>query len=114
MDTGLLSVVIGVVGLVFAFLLFIWIKGKPTGTELMKEISDVIHAGAMVFLKREYSILVIFIIIVFALLSWKIQLEKGFWPGQSSIHSFLRWSCYGDVGGFSGFAWSWHCLLFVW
>jgi len=94
MDTGLLSVIIGVVGLVFAFLLFIWIKGKPTGTELMKEISDVIHAGAMVFLKREYSILVIFIIIVFALLSWKIQLETGL--------AFLGGAACSMLAGFFG------------
>ena len=52
MDTGLIAALIGAVGLIFALILFIWIKSKPTGTDLMREISDVIHQAAMVFLKR--------------------------------------------------------------
>ncbi len=77
MNTGMLSAGIGVVGLLFAVVLFFWIKGKSTGTETMKEISDVIHDGAMVFLKREYSILAIFIIFIFGLLAWKINLNTA-------------------------------------
>ena len=71
MGTGLLSAVIGVAGLVFALILFLWIRSRPSGTDSMKEISEVIHHGAMVFLRREYSILLVFIIIVFALLAWR-------------------------------------------
>ncbi|MFH1688364.1 MAG: sodium/proton-translocating pyrophosphatase, partial [bacterium] len=78
MDTGLLSALIGVVGFVFALILFFWIRSRPTGTALMTEISEVIHDGAMVFLKREYSILAIFIVVVFALLAWKIGLQTGY------------------------------------
>jgi K(+)-stimulated pyrophosphate-energized sodium pump len=43
------------------------------GNDLMKEIAGQIAEGAMVFLKREYSILAIFIVIVFLLLLWKIS-----------------------------------------
>ena len=46
MDTGILSAIIGAVGLVFALGLFFWIKSKPSGTELMQEISEVIHEAA--------------------------------------------------------------------
>ncbi|MCP4685742.1 MAG: sodium-translocating pyrophosphatase [bacterium] len=77
MDTGLMAAGIGVVGLIFAILLFVWIKSRSTGNETMTEIAHVIHDGAMVFLKREYTILVIFIIIVFALLAWRIHLNTG-------------------------------------
>ncbi|MFZ5980344.1 MAG: sodium-translocating pyrophosphatase [Candidatus Zixiibacteriota bacterium] len=77
MNLGLLSAVIGLVGLLFAIILYFMIRSKDAGTDLMKEISGVIHDGAMVFLKREYFILVIFIIVVFALLSWKIQLQTA-------------------------------------
>ncbi|MBU8933045.1 MAG: sodium-translocating pyrophosphatase [candidate division Zixibacteria bacterium] len=73
MDTGLLSVVIGIVGMIFAIGLFFWIRSKPAGNDLMQEISEVIHDGSMVFLKREYSILVIFILVVFGLLYWKVD-----------------------------------------
>ncbi len=77
MDIGLLAAIIGVAGLIFALILFSWIRSRPAGTDTMKEISDVIHHGAMIFLRREYSILLIFIVIVFALLSWRIQLQTG-------------------------------------
>ena len=94
MDIGLIAVIIGLVGLVFALILFLWIKSKPTGTDVMKEISDVIHDGAMVFLKREYSILIIFVIIVFALLAWRIQLETGL--------AFLGGAACSMLAGFIG------------
>ncbi|MFC1475140.1 sodium-translocating pyrophosphatase [Candidatus Zixiibacteriota bacterium] len=78
MDIGLLSAVVGVVGILFALILFTWIKSKPTGLDIMKEISDVIHDGAMVFLKREYSILAIFVVLVFGLLTWKTTPQTGY------------------------------------
>jgi len=95
MDTGLLSALIGAVGLVFALGLFFWIRSKPTGTDLMKEISEVIHDGAMVFLKREYSILVIFIIVVFGLLYWKVE------PSQTAF-AFLGGAACSMLAGFIG------------
>jgi len=77
MNLGLLAVLIGLVGLLFAIILYLWIRSRNAGTKIMQEISGVIHDGAMVFLKREYSILVIFIIVVFALLAWRIQLQTA-------------------------------------
>ncbi|KAA3636585.1 MAG: sodium-translocating pyrophosphatase [Calditrichaeota bacterium] len=77
-ETGLLSVIIGVAGIIFAMVLFMWIKSKSTGTDAMKEISDVIHDGAMVFLKREYTILVGFVIVVGILLFWKTTPETAY------------------------------------
>ncbi|HOP07026.1 MAG TPA: sodium-translocating pyrophosphatase [candidate division Zixibacteria bacterium] len=94
MDTGLLAALIGVVGFIFALALFFWIRSKPTGTDLMKEISEVIHDGAMVFLKREYSILVIFIVIVFALLAWKVQ--------PKTAYAFLGGAICSMLAGFIG------------
>ncbi|MEZ5359175.1 MAG: sodium-translocating pyrophosphatase [Candidatus Zixiibacteriota bacterium] len=72
-DVGISAAVLGVVGLLFALALFISIKKKSTGNQLMTELSNTIHDGAMVFLKREYTILFGFIVIVAALLSWKID-----------------------------------------
>ncbi len=94
MEVGLLAALIGVVGIIFALILFFWIRSKPTGTDVMKEISDVIHHGAMVFLRREYSILVIFVIVVFALLAWRIQLQTGF--------AFLGGAACSMLAGFIG------------
>jgi K(+)-stimulated pyrophosphate-energized sodium pump len=76
-SVGLWSVIIGVVGIIFALALFIWIRSRSSGTDTMREISNVIHHGAMVFLRREYGILIFFIIIVFVLLAWRIRVETA-------------------------------------
>ena len=60
--------ILGVVGIIFAFILYLTIKSKDAGNDLMKDIAAQIAHGAMVFLKREYSILAIFIVVVFVLL----------------------------------------------
>jgi K(+)-stimulated pyrophosphate-energized sodium pump len=67
----------GIGGLVFAALIYVYIMRFPPGSELMIELAEMIHKGAMVFLKREYSILVGFIVVVFLLLWWKIGLYTG-------------------------------------
>jgi len=72
MPPGCLAALIGIVGFVFALILFFWISGREAGTDVMKEISEHSHGGAMVFLRREYSILVIFIAVAFALLFWNM------------------------------------------
>ena len=62
-----LSPIIGIVGLGVAFVLFSGIMKQSPGNERMIEISQMIHEGAMTFLKREYTILAGFVAIVFAL-----------------------------------------------
>ncbi|MFQ6110865.1 MAG: sodium/proton-translocating pyrophosphatase, partial [Nitrospinota bacterium] len=64
----------GVLGLVLAGLIFLFIARQPAGNELMQSLAASIHEGAMVFLKREYSILAVFIVVVFVLLSLGIGL----------------------------------------
>ncbi len=60
---------IGLAGLILALIFYLYIRRMPVGNDLMKELSDSIHTGAMVFLKREYSYLLRFIIIVAASLA---------------------------------------------
>jgi K(+)-stimulated pyrophosphate-energized sodium pump len=55
-------------GLVVALIIYIRLKGKPDGNERMREIATLIHDGSMVYLKRQYTILVLFIIAVAILL----------------------------------------------
>lgn len=61
---------LGVLSLIIAFLIFLYVKKQPNGNTVMKELEEAIHDGAMAFLKREYSILILFIIVVFFLLAW--------------------------------------------
>lgn len=70
--------VFGTAGLLFALGLYVNLKRKSTGTDVMRELSETIAQGAMVFLRREYTILSVFIVIVFALLAWKISSWSGY------------------------------------
>jgi len=66
------SLWLGVIGLMFSFGLYTYVKGQPVGTERMAELADAIHDGAMAFLRREYMVLVPFIAIVAGLLYWLV------------------------------------------
>jgi K(+)-stimulated pyrophosphate-energized sodium pump len=61
---------LGIAGLIFSIGAYFNMKRYPAGDEQMQKIADKIHAGAFVFLKREYQIIFIFIIIVFAALTF--------------------------------------------
>ena len=68
-----LAPLLGGLGLVMAWLLYRHVVAQPTGTAAMVEIASQIHAGAMTFLRREYSILVWFMLLVAILLSFVIH-----------------------------------------
>jgi K(+)-stimulated pyrophosphate-energized sodium pump len=63
-----LSPYLGILGLLTAWIIYRVIVREPDGSDKMKSIASQIHIGAMTFLKREYSVLVFFIAIVFLLL----------------------------------------------
>ena len=54
----------GVAGLAVAFFIYLYISKQDAGNDKMKELAKLIHDGAMVFLKREYTILSGFILLV--------------------------------------------------
>lgn len=70
--------VIGVIGLVFAAIIYQMVKKYSSGEEKIKKIADAIHLGAMVFIKREYFMLSLFtlsiIILSYLFLGWKTAL----------------------------------------
>ncbi len=58
----------GVAALFFATILYFTIKKQSPGNEKMQELSSAIRKGAMAFLKSEYKVLIIFVIVVASLL----------------------------------------------
>ncbi|HET9481142.1 MAG TPA: sodium/proton-translocating pyrophosphatase, partial [Candidatus Polarisedimenticolia bacterium] len=60
--------ILGVAGMIFASLIYVNIVRRPAGNPRMLEIAEAIHSGAMAYLKRQYTILVIFVVVVAALL----------------------------------------------
>lgn len=71
------SPILGLLGLGIAFVLYTAVSKRPDGNERMREISGYIYEGAMAFLKREYQILVLFVVVVFLLLTWKVAWQTG-------------------------------------
>jgi len=58
---------LGTIGLVCAFVLYKLVLRYPEGEDNIKKIADQIHLGAMVFMKREYKMLVIFLAVLVVL-----------------------------------------------
>ncbi|MBL7225082.1 MAG: sodium-translocating pyrophosphatase [Desulfobacteraceae bacterium] len=85
---------IGILSLIIAFLIYNYVKKQPNGTPLMQELEDAIHTGAMAFLKREYSVLIIFIAVVFILLGWGIAWKTAI--------AFVTGAFLSMIAGFSG------------
>ena len=84
----------GLGGLFCSLLLYFYIKKSPAGTPEMVEISEAIHEGAMAFLKREYTILAGFIVIVFVLLFAFV--------GAHTAYAFLSGAVCSILAGYTG------------
>lgn len=84
----------GLFGLACAAWIYVSIRRINVTDPRMVEISDAIHHGAMVFLRREYSILAVFGMVVFLLLYWIISL----WTGVA----FLTGALSSVLAGFFG------------
>jgi len=83
------SPVLGVLGLVMAFLLYRHVVRQPDGSGAMVEISGQIHTGAMAFLRKEYSILVWFVVVVVGLLAWVISPFTALAVASGAVCSML-------------------------
>ncbi len=85
---------LGLGGLVFAGLLLVYVRSQPVGNETMEEIASAIYSGSMAFLKREYSVLLPFVLVVAALL-WMLI-------GQNTAIAFLFGAACSSLAGFIG------------
>ncbi|MBE9574499.1 MAG: sodium-translocating pyrophosphatase [Proteobacteria bacterium] len=85
---------LGIVGLIIAYLVYVYVKKQPNGTQIMQDLEGMIHSGAMAFLRKEYSVLVFFIAIVFLLL--------GFGISWRTAIAFVTGAFCSMLAGFSG------------
>jgi len=85
---------LGVLGLLIAYFIYLYVKKHPNGSQAMKDLEEMIHSGAMAFLKREYSALLFFIAIVFLLL--------GFGISWRTAIAFVTGAFCSMLAGFSG------------
>ena len=59
---------LGIIALIFTFVKSAWVAKQDPGSDRMVRIAKDIDEGAMAFLKAEYSILAIFVLIIAILL----------------------------------------------
>jgi len=64
MDLNLIPPILGGVGLIAALIVYLLVKRYPAGEEKVRLIADQIHRGAMTFMRREYSLLFIFALVL--------------------------------------------------
>jgi len=88
------SPILGFVGLGVASVLYFAVRRRPDGNEKMQEIAGYIYEGSMAFLRREYQILALFVLAVFALLAWQVA-----W--QTAV-AFISGAACSVVAGFAG------------
>jgi K(+)-stimulated pyrophosphate-energized sodium pump len=82
---------------IFAFVLIRAIAAKSPGDERMQRIAALIRQGAMAFLKVEYSVLAVFVIIMMALLALFLPAH-----GPQSAVSFLVGATLSAIAGWIG------------
>ena len=90
-----LPVILGVVGLFVALLIYRMILKYPAGEGKVAEIGDQIHRGAMVFMRREYTYLLIFVAVVSVLIFISDL-------GANTTFAFLLGAACSGVAGYIG------------
>jgi K(+)-stimulated pyrophosphate-energized sodium pump len=97
----LITTLIGsIAALIFALVLAIMILKKDEGTDRMKEISKYIQEGAMAYLKQQYKVIIIFLLVLFAVfmvLSFGFNLLSRFAP-----FAFITGGFFSGLSGFIG------------
>lgn len=73
----LIAGIAGLLAIAYAFIAVGKIRSFAVDNERVVELSGIIQKGAMAFLNREYRALVPFVVVVAALLAWKISLPTA-------------------------------------
>ncbi|MCV6606553.1 MAG: sodium-translocating pyrophosphatase, partial [Porticoccaceae bacterium] len=94
-NPALLPPLLGVVGLICAFFIYRIVVRYPEGEASIKKIADQIHIGAMVFMRREYTMLAIFAGVLLVLIFFSDL-------GQSTAIAFLVGALSSAIAGWLG------------
>ncbi|MEI2721002.1 MAG: sodium-translocating pyrophosphatase [Gemmatimonadales bacterium] len=73
----LYALAVGFAGLVATMVSFFAVKNRPAGSGVMQELAEQISLGAMAFLKREYVVLLPFLLVVAGLLGMAVGVKTG-------------------------------------
>ena len=93
-----LTPLVGLFGLICALTIFVINDRCSPGSAKMREISQSIHDGAMAFLKREYTILIAFVIVVAVLIGWQLNRETAICFVTGAACSILAGFHWDEIG----------------
>ncbi|MBI2134740.1 sodium-translocating pyrophosphatase [Candidatus Woesearchaeota archaeon] len=93
-DTSIVTLIIGLIAVVYAGYLSFKILRVNPGSEKMQQISDAIKEGAMAFMKRQYKTIAVFTVIIAAIL-W-------FLFGMPVASGFILGALLSGLSGFIG------------
>jgi len=94
MTYSLLPFVLGLLGLLSAFFIYLKVKSSSEGDGRVKEIGDEIHLGAMVFMSAEYKRLAVFCLVCVVALYFSL--------GWQTAVSFILGALCSGIAGFVG------------
>jgi len=94
MTYSLLPFVLGLLGLLSAFFVYLKVKSSSEGDGRVKEIGDEIHLGAMVFMSAEYKRLAVFCLVCIVALYFSL--------GWQTAVSFILGALCSGIAGFVG------------
>jgi K(+)-stimulated pyrophosphate-energized sodium pump len=95
-DITLVIPIAGLVGLAFAGYLTWYVFRKDVGTPEMQQIGDAIREGAMAFMKRQYTTIIVMSLLLGALIG--LFIEPKPWVGVSFLVGALSSSASGYIG----------------
>jgi K(+)-stimulated pyrophosphate-energized sodium pump len=98
MNQEIIPLIVGGFGLLMALVIYVLVSKMPAGEGKVAEIAQEIHEGAMVFMRREYSLLLIFVVVIL------IGLYVGFGDWHTPFAFVLGAFCSGIAGYFGMFA----------
>ncbi|RLC37646.1 sodium-translocating pyrophosphatase [candidate division Kazan bacterium] len=90
----LFATIAGVVAIIFAFVLVVWVLSRPTGNDKTREIAQAIQEGAAAYMKRQYSTIAVVAVVLAVVLY--------FLMGPITAVGFLVGAILSGLAGFIG------------
>ncbi|MDB4253038.1 sodium-translocating pyrophosphatase [Gammaproteobacteria bacterium] len=94
MNIALYPPLLGLLGMIAAFVVYLLVMKYPDGEDKVKKIGDQIHAGALAFMKTEYKYLTVFIVVL-------VILSQMFLGTETAIAVVVGAAC-SSLAGFIG------------
>ena len=94
MNIALYPPLLGLFGMIAAFVVYLLVMKYPDGEDKVKKIGDQIHAGALAFMKTEYKYLTVFIVFL-------VILSQMFLGTETAIAVVVGAAC-SSLAGFIG------------